>query len=147
MEKFGKFNTHMLIPSNHYFKVLPMVMEILRHALTKESDYTFANCYLYNHVGNNWAGNEDARAYIKPSIQFLAGCLESVKKAMNPVATRGKIIQLLHDNFPEMLPYVRQESQAQGLGGGAIEINETTPINLDFFIGSLNFYMVGPHEL
>ena len=123
-------------------KVLPMVMEILRHALKKESDYTFANCYLYNHIGNNWSGDEDARNYFKPSIQFLAESLDSVKRAMDPAVTRGKITQLLNEYFPGMLQYIRQESQDQGLDGGPIEINESTPIDLDFFIGSLNFYMV-----
>ena len=117
-------------------------MQILRHAFVKESDYIFANCYLYNHVGNNWDDNENARDYIKPSINFLAGCLDSVKTTITPITTRETMFQLLAENFPRMLPYIRQESRNQGLGSRPIELTENIPIDLDFFIGSINFYTV-----
>ena len=119
-----------------------MVMQVLRHALTKESDYTFANCFLYNQIGQNWDGSVDPRNYIKPSIKFLAGCLDSVKRAMVPVTTRARMLELIDENFPTMLTYIRQESRNQGLGGGPIDINESTQIDLQFFTGSLNFYKV-----
>ena len=45
-----------------------MVMQVLRHALTKESDYTFANCFLYNHIGQNWDGNVDGNVVVGATV-------------------------------------------------------------------------------
>ena len=118
------------------------MMRIFRLSMISDKCYIITNVYFYRVIDQNWTPEQTQGVSIHGCMQFLAGILESSKRALNPVVLRALIERLVNTHFPALLHYLTLELESLGDPIPCSFFKPETQFDYGFFKRSIEFYRV-----